>query len=197
MVNKLIKKIRNWFVIRLDRWIEFGEVRKKLLKFNYMDIFLIFVFICFACLFTLAQLQINFPMVRLSSDGSIVMSYAAAEKYPSHFSTDPYLSNPKNFATYSSILLPLVKWLEPLVGNFSLAEMVILFPVVLLYLIGFYFLGKAYFNNRAWALFFTFLNSIPLIIPLEVYGLFYEPLPRFIFTALLPYVLLMVWQFKG
>jgi hypothetical protein len=100
------------------------------------------------------------------------------------------LSNPANFRLYSTIHIPLLRFLESILGNFGLAFSVLLGPHVFLQLFGFYWLGRILFRSRYWALIFSLMAAATVPLPLgEVWGIVVDALPRFTFQVLVVFLL--------
>jgi hypothetical protein len=194
--ESISSKIHIWFESKLGKWMEFGKLPEKRLKFNALDILAIVLFIIFSTLFVLAQLQKDYPFVKLNSDAAYIISAQISRSDPQYFVKDPFFSNPENFAFYSSILLPVAEWVQRLVGNYSLAMMVLLGPIVFLYLLGYYLLGRSITQHRGWGFCTSVIGAVPMEIMIENLGLVNNPLPRFVFAALIPYVVWMAWNWR-
>ena len=190
-------RFRNWLEKKLGKWVDFGDNHSKPLGFKYTDLIIFVIIIFVSASFTLVQFQSNYPYPPLDSDAATIASFQAAQDFPNNFKGDFLLGNAKNFASYYSVLMPITHWLYGIAGNYPLAMMMIYGPVVFLYLLGFYLLGLVIFKNRWWSIFFCILTAIPILIAhIENSGLMNDPLPRFIFQALLPYVLIMIWVWR-
>lgn len=168
-----------------------------LTKINAWDVLLAVAFLLLGAALLLARLQQNYPNVILDSDAANIASFALVQGHPELFTGDLVLSNPSQFANYATIHLPLTRVLNRLAGNFGLAFVLPLGATVFLQLLGFYILGRVLLRSRLWALLFTLAAAAPLRMNVgEFWGLWSDPLPRFAFQAVLPYLLSLavVWR---
>jgi len=130
-----------------------------------------------------------------SSDAANIASFAAAWDYPEYFTNDPLLKNIDNFRYYSTLHIPLIRWLGRITGNYSTPFAIILFPFILLHLVGYFLMGKVLTKNSLLSFFLSITLLVPVSLNLgEVWGL-YETIPRFLFQALLPFLLAAVIYF--
>lgn len=128
-----------------------------------------------------------------TSDAANIASFSAALDHPQSFINDPLLSNPSNFAYYSTVHIPLIRWLSKLFGNYSTPFAFLIFPFTFLHLLGYYWLGKEVTQNRLLALFFSLSALVPVKLNLsEIWGLWLDMIPRFLFQALIPFLLAAV-----
>jgi hypothetical protein len=175
---------------RLGAALDFSENPLQLPRLNRWDVVLLAVFVLIAAFYQLARLSTGFPNVLLSSDAANLAGFAAAHQYPQLFQGDLVLSNPANFRLYSTIHIPLLRFLEGLLGNFGLAFSVLIGPHVFLQLFGFYWLGRILFRSRFWALIFSLMAAAPVPLPLgEAWGIIKDALPRFTFQVILVFLL--------
>jgi hypothetical protein len=159
-----------------------------------IDLCVIFVFIIFSLAFTFGQVGTHFQNYLLAgSDAANISSFAAAIDHPQLFSSDPFLKNPSNFAHYNTIHIPLIRWLGQILGNYSSPFALLIFPFIILHLLGYYLLGFEILKNRYWALIFSLIIFIPVRLNLgESWGLMRDMIPRFLFQSLLPFLLTAV-----
>lgn len=172
-----------------------SDTTKK--RVNLVDIAVAAGFLVFSLLFFLGRLQGNYPTVLLGGDGGNIASFATAWDHPDLFKGDELLSNLNNIRIYSTVHIPLIRALHPLTGDYGLAYLLLLAPHVFLHLLGFYILGRVLFKNRFWALLLAIIITMPVSINLgELWGISRDPLPRFTYQALLPYVLslTLIWK---
>jgi len=175
---------------RLSPALDFSEIPGDWARFNRLDAGILAGFGLFAAFYQLARLSPGFPNILLSSDAANLAGFAAAHQYPQLFPGDLILSNPANIRLYSTIHIPLLRFLEGLLGNFGLAFRVLLGPHVLLQLFGFYWLGRILFRSRFWGLVFSLMSAAPTPLPVgEVWGVVVDALPRFTFQVILVFVL--------
>ena len=178
--------LKNRLVVALD----FSEIPIEWPRFNRIDVVILAGFLLFAAFYLLARLSSGFPNVLLSSDAANLAGFAAAHQYPQLFPGDLVLSNPANFRLYSTIHIPLLRFLESILGNFGLAFGVLIGPHVFLQLFGFYWLGRILFRSRFWALIYSLMAAATVPLPLgEVWGIVVDALPRFTFQVILVFLL--------
>jgi len=183
---------------RLGVALDFSAFPIQLPRFNRWDAIILVVFVLFSAFYQLARLSSGFPNVLLSSDAANLAGFAAAHQYPQLFQGDLVLSNPANFRLYSTIHIPLLRFLESLLGNFGLAFSVLIGPHVFLQLFGFYWLGRILFRSRFWALIFSLMAAAPVPLPLgEVWGIVVDALPRFTFQLILVFLLGLAFLWRS
>lgn len=154
-------------------------------------------FLVFAILFFLGRIQGNYPAVLLGGDAANIASFAAGWDHPSLFKGDALLGDLNNIRIYATVQIPLIRWLNGLVGDYGLAMTSMLAPHIFVFALGFYVLGCVVFKNRYWAFLFAVLNLLPYEINLqEDWGVFTDPVPRFTFQALLPFLLALIWIWR-
>jgi len=154
-------------------------------------------FLIFSLLFFLGRLQGNYPTVILGGDGGNIASFATAWDHPELFKGDELLNNLDNIRIYNTLHIPLIRALHLLTGDYGLAYLLLLAPHIFLHLLGFYILGRVLFKNRFWALLLAVVISMPFSINLgELWGISRDPLPRFTYQAILPYVLSLTIDWK-
>jgi len=151
---------------RLGAALDFSEAPIEWPRFNRLDAIILVGFLLFAAFYQLARLSSGFPNVLLSSDAANLAGFAAAHQYPQLFPGDLVLSNPANFRLYSTIHIPLLRFLVSILGNFGLAFSVLIGPHVFLQLFGFYWLGRILFRSRFWALILSLMAAAPAPLPL-------------------------------
>ncbi|OQB56743.1 MAG: hypothetical protein BWX98_01732 [Candidatus Aminicenantes bacterium ADurb.Bin147] len=155
-----------------------------------VNLSLLVLFFLVASAFTLGRIGTHlreFPL--LGSDAANIASFAAARDHPALFADDALLKDPKNIAFYRTLHIPLIRLLSRVFGDYGSAFALLLLPTTLLHLVGYYVLGKAAFQNKAIALFFTLAAAVPIKISLVEWGFMRDVVPRFLFQALLPFVL--------
>ena len=167
-----------------------GEI--KPLKFTWLfDAIVILVFVCYALIFTIGRVGDVFSRFGLlTGDAANYASFAASLDHPEFFVNDPLLHDPKFFAIYFVVHIPLLRLLNQVVGNYGTAFISMLFPMLLMQLLGFYILGKFLFRSQYWAFLLALITSVYVGLNLgEFWGFYEDPLPRVFFQALLPYLL--------
>jgi hypothetical protein len=203
--NKLVETVmqvqKNWdsaLKNRLGISLNFSDLPIEWPRFNHIDVIILVGFFLFSTFYQLARLSSGFPYILLSSDAANLAGFAAAHQYPQLFPGDLVLSNPANFRLYSTIHIPLLRFLESLLGNFGLAFRVLLGPHVFLQLFGFYWLGRILFRSRFWGLIFSLMAAAPTPLPVgEVWGIVVDALPRFTFQVILVFLLGLVFLWRS
>lgn len=170
------------------------------LHFNRWDAVIILFFVLIAFIYQLAMMSPGYPNVILSGDAANIASFAAARAYPELFTQDAILGNPQHLGLYVTVHLPVVIWLEKLVGNFGLAYSLLLFPHVIFQYFAYYLLGRVLFRHRYWAFLFSLAVSAPLVLDGgEVWGIISNALPRITFQVIIPFILILLlsaWRDK-
>ncbi len=151
-------------------------------------------FILGALLYTSGWLG-NHPstFINLESDAANIASFSAAYDHPENFERDAFLSDPANYKSYFAFHIPLIRTLAKIVGTYSSAFAVLLFPVILLQLIGYFSLGLILFKNRYLSFLFTWVLAFPVKMPVsEFFGVSLDVIPRFLFQSILPFLLIFI-----
>ena len=129
------------------------------------------------------------PFPFLGSDAGNIAGYAAAWADREAFSGDPVLGDVNNFRFYATAHIPALIALRWVVGDFGGAFLVLLLATMLVQAWGFYRLGKLLFENRlgAWLLGVLSFGTVSLTI--DYWGTYHDAQPRFVYAAILPYLL--------
>lgn len=127
----------------------------------------------------------------LSGDMAVYVSMAAAQENPEIFSNDPFLSNEKNINSYNMIFFPLLKGLKGVFGNYGAACIFLLPLIIFLHLVGYYSLGVSIFKSPWAGLYVSLIISVPVGTYYDFWGVILDALPRFIYQALIPYLLML------
>jgi len=155
------------------------------------------IFIIISLAYTCGRIGLHSDNFLLSSsDAANIPSFSAALDHPELFTNDALLKDPANFAFYNTLHVPLICALAKWFGNYSTPFAFLIFPLTFLYLLGYYWLGREVIKNRFLALIFSLIVLIPVQLNLsEIWGLWRDMIPRFLFEALLPFGLaaLMRW----
>jgi hypothetical protein len=197
-----LEAIDQWLAQKTNGVLHTPEVKSPEwpLPFNRWDALIIIFFILIALNYQLTAMSPGYPTVILGGDAANIASFAAGRAYPELFKNDAILGNLNNIGLYVTVHLPLVIWLEKLVGNFGLAYNLLLFPHVFLQYFSYYLLGRVLFHHRYWAFLFTLAASAPLAIDGgEVWGVVSDAMPRFTFQVLIPFLLILplsTWREK-
>ena len=156
-----------------------------------VDTMIVIVFALFALFFSLARWEAAYDrFVFLLGDAANIASFAAARNYPELFVGDAILEDLDNFRVYLTVHFPLLHLLTSLTGNYGTAFTTLLPLHVFTQVMGFYILGLVLFRHRYWAILLTLMTTPLVYINLgEFWGIYEDPIPRFSFQALLPYLL--------
>ncbi len=166
-------------------------------RIKAFDGFVVIIFLLFAILFFLGRIQGNYPTVELGGDAANIASFAAGWDHPSLFQGDALLGDLNNIRIYATIHIPMLRWLNGFMGDYGLAMTSTLPLHIFVFALGFYVLGWVIFKSRYWAFLFAILNLLPYEINLqEDWGVFTDPVPRFTFQALLPFLLTFIWMWR-
>jgi hypothetical protein len=166
---------------------------------NWFDGLVLLAFIGFAVLVQVGILQSGaYPYLRLSGDGANLASYSAAWNQPDEFQADEILGDLDNIRFYATIHIPITRFLANVTGSYPVAFVLPLGLHAFLQLLGFYVLGRVLFHNRFWALLLSLITLLYVGMNLgEFWGFYTEPLPRFTFQALLPFILAAALAWKN
>ncbi len=174
------------------------EASHQTKKINIWDWAAAAGFLLFAVCYFIGRLQGNFPNVDLGGDAANIASFAAAWAHPEYFRGDALLGNLDNIRIYATIHIPLLQWLNRLLGSYGLAMVSLLAPHIFIQMLGFYIFGRVVFKNRYWAFLLAIATTTPFLMNLgERWGIMEEPVPRFTFQAVLPYLLTLAWIWRN
>jgi hypothetical protein len=137
----------------------------------------------------------EYPFLSLDSDTAQVASFAAARMAPpGHFAGDYLLADPRNYAFYSTVQIPIATYVTRVVGDLGLAFIAPIAVLVAMQGIGAYFFARHVFESRTFATFFSVSAlSVVRLWPLSDYwGIRGYTTPRDWFQACLPLLLLLV-----
>lgn len=153
---------------------------------------ILFFFVCLSIFLTLGKMGTAFDsFALLNQDLGVYASLAAAQEYPQLFERDPFLSDEKNTNSYNMLFVPLLKALEDVFGNYGTACAFLVPFLLFFHLSGYYLLGVTIFKNPWAGLLVSLLLSAPTNTSLDFWGLLLDALPRFMYQALLPFVLVL------
>lgn len=153
------------------------------------DVWLILAFALYAATFQLGRWRAVHPFVFLGGDAGNIASWAAALDHPERFSGDDSVADPGNFRFYMTLHIPLIRLLARFTGDYGTAFISLLGAHVFLQALGFYVLGRTAFASRFWAALLAAVTLVPVDVPLDNWRTFDDPIPRFTFQALLPFLL--------
>jgi hypothetical protein len=158
------------------------------------ELLVLIIFFVIAFMFTCGRLGNHpFQFLQLESDAANIASFSAAYDNPENYTRDPFLSDPQNYSAYFAFHIPLIRTLGKLFGSYTTAFTILLFPVIIVQLFGFYLLGKKLYSNRLIAFLLSLATMLPIRMPVyEYFGLNNDVIPRFLFQAILPYLLMLL-----
>jgi hypothetical protein len=134
----------------------------------------------------------------LSSDAANIASFSATLDQPEAFTGDGVLDDPRIFDFYLAAHIPLIRWMQTLVGDYGVAFVVLLAPHAFLHLLGFYVLGRVLFGSRPWALALALITFSPVSLNMGTFwGMYADAIPRVSFQVLLPFVLAAAVHLRG
>ena len=161
------------------------------------DLLITVAFAVFAAVYFHDVFRGDAPYVHLRADASSLASFAAAMDHPELFAGDAILDDPRHFDYYPTIHVPAMRWLAPVFGDYGTAFMSLLPLHVFVQALGFYVLGRVIFSSRYWAVLLAILNLVPIRLGFGTYwGPDVEPLARFTFQALLPFLLALTLHWR-
>jgi hypothetical protein len=167
---------------------------KKIRRVKAVDLIFTSIFLLTAIFLFLARIQGSYPRVQLGGDSAHYSSFAARADHPELFQKDELMSEAGNLGIYATINIPITSLLAQWLGNYGLAFAFQIIPLIFLQLVGFYIFGQLLFKNRFWALVLTLALAAPIDLNAvgENWGLSLEPVSRYMFQSLLPFMLALV-----
>jgi hypothetical protein len=164
---------------------------------TWRDVLVAILFAFVALAFQLQRWGGYDPAIFMHNDAAIYTSFAAAQANPQLFTGDTLLGSSRNHNVYKIVHIPAIRALGWLTGDYGKGVVFLLGPLVLIYLLGYYILGRVLFENRFWALILSLTTSVYILTPLDDdVGLIFDALPGFAFGALLPYLLSAIVHFQ-
>jgi hypothetical protein len=157
---------------------------------------IVFLFLLLSMFLTLGRVGTAFDSFALiTPDLGVYASFAAAQDTPELFTRDPFLSNEKNINSYNMIMVPLIKALKNVFGNYGTACAFLLPFFLFIHLTGYYVLGVSIFKNPWAGLLVALLLSTPTLTSYDYWGLILDAVPRFLYQGLIPFLLaLSIWR---
>ncbi|HEX5809712.1 MAG TPA: hypothetical protein VFY25_13680, partial [Anaerolineales bacterium] len=158
--------------------------------------FMLFLFVLVSIFLTVGRVGTAFDsFALLTPDLGVYATFAAAQETPELFVNDPFLSNEKNTNSYNMILVPLIKALKDVFGNYGTACAFLLPFFLFIHLTGWYVLGVSIFKSPWAGLLVSLLASTPLLTYYDYWGLILDALPRFLYQGTIPFLLaLSIWR---
>ena len=159
-------------------------------SWNRADTAVVLALLAYAALFQLGRTWLEEPFLFLGADASKIASFAALADHPRAFAGDELLGDPEHAAVYMTVHVPLIRALAGDGGDYGAAFVSLLGWHVLVHGLGFYVLGRVLFRSRGFAALLTLLLLLPVKLVLYTqWGAPNDPMPRFGFQALLPFLL--------
>ncbi|MFH1768169.1 MAG: hypothetical protein ABH858_03285, partial [Candidatus Omnitrophota bacterium] len=176
----------------------FYKIKNHILtKFNLIDLVVILIFALFACLYHLNRVAANSPTLFMNDDASNLAGVAAFRDHPDLLSGDEYLVE-TNKMNYPTIHLPIIRTLTKFTGDYISAFLMLVGIHVFAQGTGFYFFGRVLFKSRFWAVLLAIVTLMPVTFgKLDFWGIYFDPLPRISFHAVLPYLLTAAVYFRN
>ncbi|CUW38077.1 membrane protein of unknown function [Magnetospirillum sp. XM-1] len=143
-----------------------------------------------SALLTLVWWRGMVPFTFLGPDAGNIASFAAAWSHPGQWHGDMVLANTENFRFYAILHIPLLMGLASLLGDFGTAFVVLLWPVMWLQAEGYWRLGRLLFGQGGGALALGLLSFGTVPLTIDYYGTYVDAEPRFLFQAILPFLLI-------
>ncbi|MCX6340311.1 MAG: hypothetical protein NTX71_10430 [Candidatus Aureabacteria bacterium] len=162
----------------------------------FVDLCAAAVFLAIAIVAAAACWGGRYVYLREGGDEAGQCAFAAAADNPGSFAGDELLGDPGNRTIYNVLHIHLLRYLRRITADYGTAHAMLQGPVVFLQLLGFYLLGIALFRSRYWALLLTAACASTYEFGGEYWGIWFSPLPRSLFQALLPYLLLCAWRWR-
>jgi hypothetical protein len=165
---------------------------------TWRDALIAILFALFALVFQMQRLDGSWNGIFIHSDAANLTAFAAARANPHLFIGDTFLENIDNYKFYTTVHIFAIQALGWLTGDYGKGMVFLLGPLVLIHLLGYYILGRVLYKNRFWALILSLTTSVHIILTSigDYVGLMFDPLPRFAFGALLPYLLSAIIRFQ-
>jgi hypothetical protein len=174
-----------------------GTDTHKNKSFALIDVIIILLFGLFSYIYFYGRWRGIIPNVKLVGDSAMLASIAASIDHPLNFTKDYIFSNPIYGKSYIAFHIPIIRFLAGIIKDYGLSTILILFPTVLLHLTGYYFLGKYFLKDRVKGVIFTLLVSVNFVyITWDYWGISTDPQPRFLYQAILPFLLLAAYHYK-
>jgi hypothetical protein len=181
-LGSLAKTIYQWF-INLPSKPKFG----KIVDLVFLSVIILYSFVYFlGCWGGLSTVFFK------NGDAGALLSYATATNSPNNFLGDQSLDLTEHVVSYPGFYLPFIRSLGAIVGDYGLAFLILQPICIFLQLFSFYLLGKELFKNRFWAIILSLTTAIYISYGyFDFWGLSYDPLPRFVFQSIMPFLLLL------
>jgi hypothetical protein len=138
------------------------------------------------------------PLIIDTSDGGNVASIAAGWLNRARFASDLVLSSSAASRFYMALSIPVTMLLTSLTHDIGQAYVMLIVPILLFQLVGFYKLGLLLFEDRRWSFLLALLSVPPVyVFGGEIWGLLGMPLTRAFYGAAVPYLLIILVRWRG
>lgn len=137
------------------------------------------------------------PLIINTGDGGNVASIVAGWLHRDRFLHDLVLSNPSQSSFYMTVAIPVTMLLAQVTGDIGQAYLLLMGPILMLQLFGFYRLGQSLYHSRIWAWVLAMLSIPPVyVFSGELWGVLSSPLTRSLYGALFPFLLSLLLRWK-
>ncbi len=132
------------------------------------------------------------PRIVQSGDGGVVAGIAAAGLYPDRLGSDLVYGERSHYAFYWTATIPLTQAFAQITGDVGTAYALLMGPMLFLQMVGFLILGRRLFRSSGLAAALAVMTVAPIyVISGELWGSLAEPITRYAYNALFPYLLLL------
>lgn len=169
-----------------------NNIRVKHRSWLHITIFILISSAWLWCVWEPAPLIIN------SGDGGNVASIVAGWLERSRFTEDPVFYNSASSLFYMTLAVPATMFFNLFTHDIGQAYLLLIFPMLLIQMLGFYRLGIELFEDKHWSFLLALLSVPPVyIFSGELWGLLATPLTRGLYGAVFPYLLLQLIYWRG
>jgi hypothetical protein len=133
------------------------------------------------------------PVIVQSNDAGNIAGWIAGRLFPQRFATDFLLSDEGNTAFYKSVFMLLVEGTSRITNDIGLSYIYSYSLMITVEVLGFYLLGLYTSKSKTWACTLALTSITPIFFwgQNDLFGLFYLPLTRNAFDAILPFLILL------
>ena len=132
---------------------------------------------------------LDWPYAIFGGDAGVYADLAAGWMWPERYGGDPLIGDPASSGPYITIIIvPILMAMSVIFDNPIFAAFVLIIPLICLQGSGFYFLGRYVFGTRLQG--FALARATLVAVPHTDWQLYSTVLPRFIFQAYFPFLLL-------
>ena len=149
-----------------------------------------------ACLIAtvwLAATWYGAPLVVDTGDGGNVASIAAGWMHRDRFAEDAVFATSATSTVYLAAIVPATIGMAALIGDIGQGYLVLVWPMLVIQLLGFHRLGLRLFGHHGAALALALLSVPPVYaFPGELWGFLSMPLTRSMYGALFPWLVILL-----